>query len=168
MSKVIGLVNRDKVVCVGNMRSCENYINQLYSINVRNVNFMEFDGNDSYDDYEVVYIPEEKIYMLMGSIKLLQNSCKEEQSTIKYMEDEIEKLKGSEIFKDHTELLSEMDYVKEVLNKMSKIQNKYINENVFYNLDLDGLHSAFIYERENKGEPICYTNYNFNNKCISL
>ena len=168
MEKVIGLVNRDKVLCVGTMKSCENYINQLYFINIENVTFVEFDGDDIYDDYEVVYIREENVYMLMGSVKLLQNSCKEEQSTIKYMEVEIEKLKYSEIFKGHDDLIEEMDYVKDILSKMSKIQNRYIKDNVFYNLDLDGLHSAFIYERENKGEPICYTKYNKNMNCVSF
>lgn len=168
MEKVIGLINRDKVICVGNIKSCENYINQLYSVNLEHVSFVEYNGDDTYDDYEVVYIREENVYMLMGSVKLLQNSCKEEQSTIKYMENEIEKLKYSEIFRGHEDLLSEMDYIKDVLSRMSKIQNKYLNENVFYNLDLDGLHSAFVYERENKGQPICYTDYKSNKNCVSF
>lgn len=161
-NKVMALVNRDKIVCIAhNMKICEDYINQLYGFNTNSIRFINFNYNNSfydYEDYEVLYVPEEKVYLTMGEVKLLQNSCKEEQSSIHYMKSEIEKLMESEVFKYDDELLSEMDYVKTILEKMNKKQNKYINENLFYNLDIDALHSAFILERENKGLPISYYN----------
>lgn len=158
--KIIALVNREKIVCIGNnIRICESYINQLYGINTNSVYFMKFNYDNlihDYDDYEIMYVPEENVYLTVGEINLLKNSCKEEQGSIYYMKDEISKLMESEIFKYDENLLSEMEYIQTVLDKMNKKQNKYINENLFYNLDMDALHSAFILERENKGLPILF------------
>ena len=44
------------------------------------------------------------------------------------------------------------DYMKRLIN----IYSKYNMENLFVNLDIDALHSAYQMERENKGLPVIF------------
>lgn len=154
-NRIITVDKTNKVICIGDIISCKKYINQLYSISLDNVDFILInEDNYIYEDYELVYVKDYNVYLTMGEVNLLQNTCRDEQGSIKFIEKELEKLSNLDVFSN--KIKYKIDDMLDTLNEMKKEHQKYLNENLFYNLDIDALRNSLEYERENKGETIYY------------
>lgn len=157
--KVIYLDKTNQVICWGDISSCRKYINQMYNISLDNLVFEDYSINSKYssfyEDYEVVNVRNTDIYLTLGQVKMLRNGCQEETRGIKFVEKEIESLmQRTEVF--NPEIIGELHFIKEFMGKLFNIYAKYNMENLFVNLDLDALHTAYQMERENKGLPVVF------------
>ena len=54
------------------------------------------------------------------------------------------------------DIISELNYMKDFMKRLFNIYTKYNVNNLFDNLDIDALHSAYQMERENKGLPVIF------------
>lgn len=158
-NKVIYLDKSDQVICWGDITTCKNYINQMYNISLDNLIFEDYSMDSKYssfyEDYEVVNVRDTNIYLTLGQVKLLRNGCQEETRGIKFIEKEIESLiQRTEVFDQ--DIIGELHFMKQFMSKIYNIYAKYNMENLFENLDLDALHTAYQMERENKGLPIVF------------
>ena len=156
---VMYITNSNQVVCWGNDDMCKEYINQRYSINSGNMYYLEYDMDNKhsylYEDYEVYNIRNTDIYLTLGEIKMIKNGCIEETKGIKYIEEELEHLMNQRhIFSD--DVIDELRYMRNYMNKLFNIYANYNTENLFMNLDLDALTSSYQMERENNGLPTVY------------
>ena len=159
MSNVIYLDKNDNVICWGDSIGCKKYINQMYNLSLDNLKFEDYSTETPYsylyEDYEVVNVKFTDIYLILGEVKMLREGCLDETRGIKYIQKELEYLSSlTNVF--DSEMLSELNYMKDYMDKVYKVHAKYNSDNLFTNIDLDGLHSAYQMERENKGLPIVF------------
>lgn len=158
-NKVIYLDINNNVICWGDVISCKKYINQMYSISLEDLIVEDYSTcqrySSFYEDYEVYNVRGTDVYLTLGEVKMLKNGCQEETRGIKYIENELEHLiELNDIFTN--DIISELSYMKDYMNKLFNIYTKYNMENLFVNLDIDALHSAYQMERENKGLPVVF------------
>ncbi len=155
---VMYITNGNQIICWGNKDACDNYINQRCSIN-DNLYYLDYNTENEhsylYEDYEVFNIKNTDIYLTLGEIKMIRNGCIEETKGIKYIEEEL----GHLINQHHifsSDVIDELRYMKNYMNKLFNIYANYNTENLFMNLDLDALTSSYQIERENNGLPVVF------------
>lgn len=158
-NKVIYLDKSNQVICWGDITSCKKYINQMYNISLDSLIFEDYSIDSKYssfyEDYEVLNVRNTDIYLILGQVKMLRNGCQEETRGIKFVEKEIDSLiQRTEVF--NQDIIGELQFIKQFMDKIYNIYAKYNMENLFENLDLDALHTAYQMERENKGLPIIF------------
>ena len=112
-NKVIYLDKNNTVVCWGDLITCKNYINQMYSLSLDDVYMQEYSTSESYssfyEDYEVFSVRGTNIYLTLGEIKMLKDGCQEETKSIKFIENELEHLiELTEVFDN--DIISELNY----------------------------------------------------------
>lgn len=159
MSKVIYYDRSKQIICWGDMEGCRKYINQMYDISLDNLICEEYYTAERYssfyEDYEVVKVNGTNVYLTLGQAKMLKDGCQEETRGIKYIEKELENLTElTDVFDE--EMINELNYMKEYMQKVYRVHARYNALNLFDNLDMDGLHSAYQMERENKGLPTVF------------
>lgn len=156
---VINPANKE-VFCIGNIKECREYINQLESITIDSLEFKELREMDTivYEGFELTYIREYRVVLTEGEVRMMLTSCKEEQMSIRLIEEELNKLLslgvGSEIFS--VDSIHRMEDFKETLDYMKKEHHKYLSNHLMDNLDIESLRYAYLMERENKGELNLY------------
>lgn len=158
-NKVIYLDKNNTVVCWGDSITCKNYINQMYSNSIEDLIVEDYSTcerySSFYEDYEVFNVRGTNVYLTLGEIKMLKEGCQEETRGIKYIEKELEHLTElTDVF--NSDIISELHYMKDYMKRLINIYSKYNMENLFVNLDIDALHSAYQMERENKGLPVIF------------
>lgn len=158
MDNFIVVNKNNQVICLGNHVACKGYISQLYNESEDSLDFIHYDKDHfMYDDYNLYRIKTKNanIYLTKGEISLMENSCRDEQSSVKLIEDELIKLiETNNIFSYET--IDEMKRMLEFIPVIKREHAKYLSNSLFDNLDLDGLNSAYRMERENKGLPTVY------------
>ena len=159
MSNIICLDRNEQVICWGDINSCEKYINQMYSLSLDNVIYDNYSTCNNYssfyEDYEVFNVQGTSIYLTLGEIKMVREGCQSETNGIKYIQEELDHLLTlTDVY--NKSIIEELLYFKNFMNELFDIHAKYNMENVFTNLDIDALHSAYQMERENKGLPIVF------------
>lgn len=159
MSNIICLDKNEQVICWGDINSCEKYINQMYSLSLDNVIYDNYSTCNNYssfyEDYEVFNVQGTSIYLTLGEIKMVREGCQSETNGIKYIQEELDHLLTlTDVY--NKSIIEELLYFKNFMNELFDIHAKYNMENVFTNLDIDALHSAYQMERENKGLPIVF------------
>lgn len=159
MNYVIYLDNNSQVICWGDIISCNKYINQLYSKPIDSLHYEDYNISNKYssfyEDYEVFNVRGTDVYLTLGEIKLIKEGCQDEASSIRFIESELEKLiELTDVF--DREIINELSYMRDFMDRLMKIHAKYSAENLFVNMDMDALHFAYQSERENKGLPIVY------------
>lgn len=159
MDNVIYLNKNDQVICWGGIISCNKYINQMYSISVDSLICEEYNTSNRYssfyEDYEVYNIQGTDVYLTLGQIKMIKEGCQEETSSIKYIESELGHLMTlTDVYSNN--IIEELAYMKDFMNKLYHIHSRYNMDNAFINLDIDAFHYAYQSERENQGLPIVY------------
>ena len=157
--KLIYLDRNNHVVCIGDSYGCRNYIKQLYSININDLDCQEFNPEGKYsiyyEDYEVVQVRGTNIFLTLGQVKLMKKECMEDISGIKLIQKELENLSTLKyIFDDR--MINELNYIRNYMDEVYAVYTKHNTQNLFENLDIDVLHSMYKQERENKGLPIVY------------
>ena len=158
-NKIICLDSIGQIICWGDSITCKKYINQMYSLSLDDVYMQEYSTSESYssfyEDYEVFSVRGTDIYLTLGEIKMLKDGCQEETKSIKFIENELEHLiELTEVFDN--DIISELNYMKDFMKRLFNIYTKYNVNNLFDNLDIDALHTAYQMERENKGEPTVF------------
>ena len=158
-NKIIYLDCNNNVVCWGDIMTCKRYINQMYMMSLNDLIVEDYSTSERYssfyEDYEVYNVRGTDVYLTLGEIKMLKDGCQEETRGIKYIEKELEHLTElTDVF--NSDVICELNYMKNYMNKLFNIYTKYNMENLFVNLDIDALHSAYQMERENKGLPIVF------------
>lgn len=152
--------NNNEVYCIGNMKECREYINQLESISIDLLEFKELRSIDlvKYEGFELTFVKEYRIVLTEGEVKMLISSCMEEQQSIKLIDEEINKILlsdfNSDIFSDKT--IDRIRDFKETLEEMKIEHQRYLSEHLMDNLDIESLRYAYLLERENKGEANFY------------
>lgn len=159
MSNIICLDRNEQVICWGDINSCEKYINQMYSLSLDNVIYDNYSNCDRYssfyEDYEVFNVQGTGIYLTLGEIKMVREGCQSETNGIKYIQEELDHLLTlTDVY--NKSIIEELLYFRDFINELFDIHAKYNMENVFTNLDIDALHSAYQMERENKGLPTVF------------
>lgn len=159
MDNVIYLDKNNQVICWGGIISCNKYINQMYSISIDSLICEEYNTSNRYssfyEDYEVYNIQGTDVHLTLGEIKMIKEGCQEETRSIKYIESELEHLMTlTDVYSNN--IIEELAYMKDFMNKLYHIHSRYNMDNVFTNLDIDALHYAYQSERENQGLPIVY------------
>ena len=159
MTNIICLDKNEQVICWGDINSCEKYINQMYSLSLDNVIYDNYSTCNNYssfyEDYEVFNVQGTSIYLTLGEIKMVREGCQSETNGIKYIQEELDHLLTlTDVY--NKSIIEELLYFKNFMNELFDIHAKYNMENVFTNLDIDALHSAYQMERENKGLPIVF------------
>ena len=85
--KLVYLDRNNQVVCIGDSYGCKNYIKQLYSVNINDLECREFPSEgkyvDYYEDYEVVQIRGTDIFLTLGQVKMKKRECMEDIRGIK-------------------------------------------------------------------------------------
>lgn len=158
-NKIICLDKNNQVICWGDMYICEKYINQLYSISLDDVIYDNYSISNSYssfyEDYETFNVQGTNVYLTLGEIKMVREGCQEETRGIKFIQNEIDHLISlTDVYSKS--IIEELKYMKNFMGELFNIHARYNMENVFVNLDIDALHSAYQMERENKGLPIIF------------
>lgn len=158
-SKVIYTTKSNQVVCWGDLQGCKNYINQMYDLPLDELKREEYFTTEKYssfyEDYEVVKVNGVNIYLTIGQVKMIRDNCQEETKGIKYIEKELLSLsKLTDVF--DSDMINELQYMSEYMSEVFYVHAKYNTNNLFENLDMDGLYSAYQMERENKGLPIIF------------
>lgn len=159
MKHVIYLDRNERIVCWGDVISCNKYINQMYNISINDLYCEEYNTSNRhssvYEDYEVFNIQGTDVYLTLGEVKLVREGCQEETRSIKYIEKEVEHLMTlTDVYSD--KIIEELSCVKNFMKILYDIHSRYNMDNAFTNLDIDALHYAYQTERENKGLPIVY------------
>jgi hypothetical protein len=86
---------------------------------------------------------------------MVREGCQEETQGIKFIQNEIDHLISlTDVYSKS--IIEELKYMKNFMGELFNIHARYNMENVFVNLDIDALHSAYQMERENKGLPIIF------------
>lgn len=156
---VICLDRNNQIICWGDMYACNRYINQLYSITEDNVRYEEYSissiYSSSYEDYEVFIVEGTNIYLTLGEIKLVKEGCQDGSRSIRFIQDELNHLMNStEVYSKS--IIEELRYFHNFMDELIEINKKYNMSNLFTNLDIDALHSAYQMERENQGLPTIF------------
>lgn len=149
----------NQVICWGDMLTCEKYISQMYSISLDNVIYDNYSTcsnySSFYEDYEVYNVQGTNIYLTLGEIKMVREGCQDETSGIKFIQSELDHLLTlTNVY--NKSIIEELTYFRKFMEELFDIHAKYNMENVFTNLDIDALHSAYQMERENKGLPTIF------------
>lgn len=157
--KLVYLDRNNQVVCIGDSYGCKNYIKQLYSVNINDLECREFPSEGKYvnyyEDYEVVQIRGTDIFLTLGQVKMMKRECMEDIRGIKLIQEELNNLSTlNYIFND--KMINELNYMRDYMDEVYKVYTRYNTHNLFENLDIDVLHSMYKQERENKGLPIVY------------
>ena len=145
-----------EIYCVGNRVECNKYLKQLETIDEECLEFIKLNEIQyiMYEGYELVYLRDVDLMLTHGEMQMLKNTCIEEQSSLRLVDDELNKLQESEVFSE--EIKSQIALFMDTVEKMKIEQAKYLNENILYNIDVDALRYAYNMERENKGEPTIF------------
>lgn len=155
MREVYGCIDagNKEVYCVGNMVECKKYLKQLESVDEECLDFIRLNEIQimMYEGYELVYLRDVDLMLTHGEIQMLKNTCIEEQSSLRLVDEELNRLQESEVFSE--EIKNQISLFMNTIEKMKIEQAKYLNENILYNIDVDALRYAYNMERENKGEP---------------
>lgn len=159
MSNIICLDKNEQVICWGDMYSCEKYINQMYSLSLNNIIYDNYSTcsnySSFYEDYEVFNVQGTGIYLTLGEIKMVREGCQSETNGIKFIQEELDHLLTlTDVY--NKSIIDELLYFRNFMSELFDIHAKYNMENVFTNLDIDALHSAYQMERENKGLPTVF------------
>lgn len=157
MSNVMYLNNYNQIICWGDITSCKRYINQMYDISLEKLHLIDYSTNEyyssQYEDYEVVNIRGTDLYLTLGEVKMMRQSCQEESQGIRFIEKELENLIKLD-FSD--EIINELIYMKDFMKDLYGIHAKQISNSLFDNLDLDSIRMSYQIERENKGLPVIF------------
>ena len=159
MSYTICLDRNNQIICWGDMNSCERYINQMYSMSLDNVIYDNYSTcsnyNNYYEDYEVFNVQGTNVYLTLGEIKMVRDGCQDETNGIRFIQNELDHLLTlTNVY--NKSIIEELAYFRNFMSELFNIHAKYNKENVFTNLDIDALHSAYQMERENKGLPTIF------------
>lgn len=149
-------VGTREVYCVGNKAECSKYLKQLETIDEECLDFIKLNEVQCliYEGYELIYLRDVDLMLTHGEVQMLKNTCIEEQSSLRLVDEELNRLQESEIFSE--EIKNQIALFMDTIDKMKIEQAKHLNENILYNIDVDALRYAYNMERENKGEPIIF------------
>lgn len=154
---IICLDSNLEIICLGEKEMCESYIKQLRLVSIDNVYYETYDINNKfnylYEDYEVFrIIDSNNVYLTLGEIKLLGKSCSEELQRIKFISDELDYLiETKEVY--NSDIINELKHMKEFMKELYQIRNKYNEEKVIEDLDLNTFHIIHQEKRRNNGLP---------------
>lgn len=146
----------NEVYCIGHRVECAKYLKQLESIDEESVEFIKINEIQlmMYEGYELIYLSDCDLILTQGEMQMLTTTCKEEQSSLKLVDEELNRLQNSEMFSEDVKY--DIKDFMEVVDRMKRQQAKYLSENILFNIDIDALRYAYNMERENKGEPTMF------------